>query len=116
MSYSTLKYNPFAPSRLASIVRIDTIDLITKVINPSTTVSTTKLDITLKGVINYLREDYTSTSREIVDYLNMLRIVYYLARVKYYNKEEFKKLNSKYTTFYPYFKDLILIGIFRAYL
>jgi hypothetical protein len=61
-------------------------DLIT-IINNSSIIKSTKLDGTLKAIIkNYLNlKGPNSTS--IIEYLNILRIIYYLKRLRFYNNK-----------------------------
>ncbi len=56
-------------------------------INNNNIVKSTKLDSTLKAIINNYKNNlnYIESTKEVVDYLNILRVIYYLKRLKYYN-------------------------------
>ena len=71
------------------------LDFINLFINNSCLVPRTKLDNILKAIINNYKGKNTIISIKIVEYLNQLRIIYYLQRLKYYNIAEFKRQNSK---------------------
>lgn len=64
-------------------------------INKNRTLKTTKLDETIKGIINNLRTKKTDISTVLVDYLNIVRIIYFLKRVKYFKNSRFSNLNRK---------------------
>ena len=81
---------------LEYIISIDETTFIARFINNSLLVPKTKLDNNIKAIINNYRYKEDRLSINIVSYLNKLRIVYFLSRLKYYNKEAFNKLNSKY--------------------
>ena len=57
-------------------------------INKSSLVRSTKIDSTIKDIINNINiiEDYVTSY--LLEYLNTLRILYYIKRLEYYNKEE----------------------------
>jgi len=59
-------------------------------INNSNIVKSTKLDSTIKAIINNYKRLNREESSYIIDYLNTIRIIYYLKRLNYYN-------NSRYT-------------------
>ena len=66
-------------------------------INNSLDVPSTKVDKTLKAIINnFKRDSLDSSSTIIVDYLNKLRTLYFLERLKYYNPSKERDLKSKY--------------------
>jgi hypothetical protein len=74
---------------------ISTIDFIKTSINRSSIVTPTKVDSTLKALINSLKEKSTI----LVDYLNTLRIVYYMKRLSYYNNSKYKATLSKFLSY-----------------
>ncbi|KAH8708424.1 hypothetical protein GQ44DRAFT_816019 [Phaeosphaeriaceae sp. PMI808] len=63
---------------------------ISTTINNSLVVRSTKVDSTLKAIINNYRKFKDINSTYIVDYLNTIRIVYYLSRLSYYNKDRYR--------------------------
>ena len=73
--------------------KITTKDFITTSINRSLIVKSTKLDSTIKAIINSSKNENST----IIEYLNILRIVYYLKRLKYYNLNKFKITLSKFS-------------------
>ena len=62
-------------------------------INRSLVVKSTKVDSTIKAIIN----SFKNKNSTIVEYLNILRIVYYLKRLKFYNIIKFKSTFSKFS-------------------
>lgn len=64
-------------------------------INNSNTIKSTRLDNSIKAIINHYRELNLSNSNYIINYLNILRIIYYLKRLKYYNNSKFIYTSSK---------------------
>lgn len=69
---------------------------ITTIINKSYIVKSTKLDNTLKALINRVRQNLEEEENSIIlEYLNILRVIYYLKRLKYYNPNIFSKTISK---------------------
>lgn len=70
---------------------------INKFINNSSIVSSTKIDSTIKAIINNFINNYNKNNYIYIKYLNILRIVYYFKRLKYYNYNSFKKQLGKYT-------------------
>ena len=66
-------------------------------INNSSIVRSTKLDSTLKAIINNYRTYNNETGRYVVDYLNILRVIYYLKRLKYYNSTRYTYNLSKFS-------------------
>lgn len=87
-----------------------TTSIIKEYINNSRIVPSTCLDRTLKGIISYRWENPT-----LVEYLNKLRIIYYIKRLRYYNFREYKKLLGKIYIITKR-KLLKLISIYRYYL
>ena len=69
-------------------------------INNSTIVKSTKLDSTIKAIINNYKTFDTELGRYIVDYLNILRVIYYLKRLKYYNNTKYIYNLSKFRILY----------------
>ncbi len=67
-------------------------------INNSNIVKSTKLDSTLKAIINNYKNNlnYIESTKEVVDYLNILRVIYYLKRLKYYNINRYQYNISKF--------------------
>ena len=84
---------------------------ITSFINKNSIVSTTKLDSTIKGIITFLNIEKKKESKNtrnsntrasiLIGYLNKLRIIYFLKRLKYLDSKEALKLNSKF--YNPFF-------------
>ena len=64
-------------------------------INSSLFVRTTKVDSILKAIINNLKVVKDSNSDYLIEYINTLRIIYYISRLDYYNKDEKKVFLSK---------------------
>lgn len=78
-------------------------------INKSSIVLSTRLDKTIKALINsYSKKEETSysTSR-IINYLNKLRVVYFFRRLDYKDSNKAKELKSKYF-FYLITKSLLI--------
>ncbi|KAH5001163.1 hypothetical protein HBI74_252190 [Parastagonospora nodorum] len=71
---------------------------ISSTINNSLVVKPTKLDSTLKAIINNYRKLKDKNSAYIIEYLNTLRIVYYLSRLSYYNSNKYRVTLSKYNS------------------
>ena len=66
-------------------------------INKSKEVLPTKLDSTIKAIINYFITTNINDSNTIyIKYLNILRITYYLKRLEYYNNSYYLEIFSKY--------------------
>lgn len=70
----------------------------TRFINTCPVVKSSRLDKTIKAIIN----KYSSKEEEeeieasfLIEYLNKLRIIYYLKRLSYYNKKKATRLKSK---------------------
>lgn len=64
-------------------------------IKKNSTLKATKLDETIKGIINNLRKKRTEISTLLIDYLNILRIIYFLKRVKFSKSNRFSNLKRK---------------------
>ena len=64
------------------------LSFINKFINPNKLISTTKMDITLRAIITYNREPL------LRDYLNILRIIYFLNRLSFKNPSKARYLKS----------------------
>ena len=60
-------------------------------INRNLVVKSTKNVSTMKAIINSFKNKYI-----IIDYLNSLRIVYYMRRLKFYNENKLKNTLSKF--------------------
>ena len=60
-------------------------------INRSLVIKLTKINSTIKAIINSFK-----SKSIIIDYLNSLCIVYYMRRLKFYNKNKFKITLSKF--------------------
>ncbi len=72
-------------------------DFIIRFINKCSIVRGSRLDTTIKAIIN----SYNKGDREeVVGYLNKLRIVYYLKRLEYKDTAKAKVLKSKSLLFY----------------
>lgn len=76
---------------------LDLITFTTKFINNCADVKSSRLDKTIKAIIN----TYSSRGLEdsnalfLIDYLNKLRIIYYLKRLDYYKPSKALRLKSK---------------------
>ena len=64
-------------------------------INNSNIVKSTKLDSTIKAIINNYKRLNRDKSSYIIEYLNILRIIYYLKRLSYYNNSRYIYTISK---------------------
>ncbi|KEQ91514.1 hypothetical protein AUEXF2481DRAFT_91996 [Aureobasidium subglaciale EXF-2481] len=75
---------------------LTTLSFIKEYINNSSIVKSTKLDNTIKAIINSLIKDKKNSIKSfiLIEYLNSIRIVYYLKRLKYYNLEKAKTFNK----------------------
>jgi hypothetical protein len=69
---------------------------ISNTINYSSIVKSTKLDSTIKAIINNFKRLDSKESSYIIEYLNTLRIICYLKRLKYYNSTRYSTTLSKY--------------------
>lgn len=72
---------------------IDTKFFISRVINKCSIVSSSKLDKTIKALINNYKARDLDT---IIDYLNKLRVIYYLKRLEYRDSLKAKEYKGKY--------------------
>lgn len=70
----------------------DTKFLISRVINSCSIVPSSRLDGTIKAIINYYRarEDWI-----LIDYLNKIRIIYYIKRLEYRDSNKARDLKGK---------------------
>lgn len=66
---------------------------ITNIINNCPIISSSRLDKTIKAIINNIKID---NLEEVVDYLNKLRIIYYLKRLNYKDSSKAKYYKGKY--------------------
>ena len=78
------------------------------IINNSNIVKSTKLDSIIKAIINNYKARNIIKSYYIINYLNILRIIYYLKRLKYYNNNKYTYTLSKYLNI-KFLKTIILI-------
>ena len=76
---------------------IDSRFFISRIINYCPIVKSSRLDKTLKALINSYKE---KDARDIVEYLNKIRIIYYLKRLEY--KDTIKAKNYKGTLLLPF--------------
>lgn len=100
---------------------------VSSTINNSLDVRSTKLDSTLKAIVNIYRKNkgqfilllillllyinfiLDGYSDYIIEYINTLRIVYYLSRLSYYNSSKYRITLSKFLLkLYYYFTNLII--------
>ena len=77
------------------------------IINNSNIVKSTKLDSIIKAIINNYKARNIIESNYIINYLNILRIIYYLKRLKYYNNNKHNYTLSKYLNI-KFLKTIIL--------
>ena len=69
------------------------ISFINKFVNNSKIVSTTKIDSTIKAIINnFIFNNNNNSNNIIINYFNIIKIIYYLKRLKYYNFNYFRKV------------------------
>lgn len=88
-------------SSTSTTTTITPLYFIKQYINNSTKVSSTKIDKTIKYLINTLNTMLEIRSSSIlIDYLNNVRIVYFIKRLKYYDFKQYLELTSKYSTLY----------------
>ena len=78
-------------STFTIITSLTAAEFIETSINRSLVVKSTKIDSTIKAIINSFK-----SKSIIIDYLNSLRIVYYMRRLKFYNENKFKITLSKF--------------------
>ena len=72
-----------------------------RIINNCSIVPSSKLDRTIKAIINSLEEEY---KEDLLPYLNKLRIIYYLKRLEYKDSKKVKEYKDKYIPFYIFRK------------
>lgn len=72
------------------------ITFITRFINNSPDVKSSRIDKTIKAIINNLRTRRDLQALEIIEYLNKVRIIYFIKRLKYYNFAKYKEILGKY--------------------
>lgn len=79
---------------------LDSKAFITKFINNCSDVKSSRLDKTIKAIINSYTKRGLDDSKALflIDYLNKLRIVYYLKRLDYYNSSKALRLKGSYRT------------------
>ena len=78
---------------------------LTTFVNKCSIVKSSRLDKTLKAVINKYskREIESLDSSFIIGYLNKLRIIYYLKRLEYFNRAKALRYKSKSNSILLYF-------------
>lgn len=72
-------------------------------VNTSIIVSSSRLDKTIKAIINNKREKGSKYSRDLIEYLNILRVIYYIKRLKYKNHLVYRQTLSKFITTFVYY-------------
>ena len=66
------------------------------VVNKCSIVKSTRLDKTIKALINYYLYNSSLYNKELViTYLNKIRVIYYLKRLDYFNKEKSLEYKGK---------------------
>lgn len=90
---------------------IDSKYLLFKVINKCPIVPSSRLDRTIKGIINNLEKKYKDN---LIIYLNKLRIIYYLKRLTYRNLNKAKEYKGKLGVNNPFNKGFTNT-LFRSY-
>lgn len=68
-------------------------NFIIKFINKCPIVKSSRLDITIKGLINTFNKDKNT---KLINYLNKLRIIYYLNRLEYKDSTKARSYKSKF--------------------
>lgn len=68
-------------------------DFIIKFINKYPIVNSSRLDITIKGLINTFNKEKKT---KLINYLNKLRIIYYLNRLEYKDPIKARTYKSKF--------------------
>lgn len=86
-------------------------DFTIKFINRCPIIRSSRLDRTLKALINSFS---SSNYLEEIDYLNKLRVIYYLKRLEYKDYELASKYKSKSTTMYINIYTNNNIGLFST--
>lgn len=90
---------------------IDTKYFLLNVINNCSIIPSSKLDRTIKGIINSLEGEY---KEDLLSYLNKLRIIYYLKRLEYKDSKKAKEYKDKFTPLLKPFKSFTNF-FFRPY-
>jgi hypothetical protein len=80
------------------MLQVTLVDIIST-INKSYIVKSTKLDSTIKAIINNFKKLNIESSSTIINYLNIIRVIYYLKRLKYYNNTKYLNTISKFNNF-----------------
>jgi len=79
------------------------VTFIRSTINNSSIVKSTKIDSTLKAIINSTFKQESSLKKEtLLEYLNTLRIVYYISRLRFYNISRYNSTISKFFFIFLY--------------
>ena len=69
---------------------------ITRFINNYSIVKSSCLDKTNKAIINYyLKKEPKDNYNSLIDYLNKIRVIYYLKRLEYKDSNKAKELKGK---------------------
>ena len=69
---------------------------ITRFINNCSIVKSSCLDKTIKAIINtYLKNNSKEKYNSLIDYLNKIRVIYYLKRLEYRDSKKVKELKGK---------------------
>lgn len=90
---------------------IDTKYFLLRIINNCSIVPSSKLDRTIKAIINSLEEEY---KEDLLPYLNKLRIIYYLRRLEYKDSRKAKEYKDKSIPSYTLYKTFTNFS-FRPY-
>ena len=79
---------------------LDIKDFITRFINNCSIVKSSCLDKTIKAIINsYLKKNSEEKYNSLINYLNKIRVIYYLKRLEYRDSNKAKELKGKLTNF-----------------
>ena len=79
---------------------LDIKDFITRFINNCSIVKSSRLDKTIKAIINsYLKKNLEEKYNSLINYLNKIRVIYYLKRLEYRDSNKVKELKGKLTNF-----------------
>lgn len=84
--------SPTSTIREGTSTIITTSYLLRKYVNNASKVPCSKIDKTLKAMINTLRSMNYITTPVLIEYLNRVRLVYFIKRLKYYSFEDYKKI------------------------
>ena len=76
---------------------------VSSIINNSFLVKSTKLDSTIKAIINNYKNINYQNLDIIIEYLNTLQIIYYLKRLHYYNLVRYSSTLSKFYFIFLYY-------------